>query len=158
MKIIEFTEKYKNQVIQLILNIQNKEAGINLTLNEQPDLNDIQKSYMMQGGNFWIAINEKDEVIGTIGIINKTNGYAVLKKFFVHSDYRKKKVGFQLYQILLKFCRNNHIKVIILDTSSVATASHKFYEQNGFAKISKEDLPIFYEFPDRNSILYIKTI
>ena len=158
MNIIQYDEKYKENVIRLILDIQNKEAGIHLFLEEQPDLYDIKKSYIENGGNFWIVRNEADEVIGTIGIMNKGNGYGVLKKFFVRADFRKQKVGLMLYQKLLFFCKNNEIKTIILDTPSVAKASHRFYEQNGFMKIAKENLPIHYEFPDRDSLLYVKQI
>ena len=34
----------KNEIIELILEIQNREAKINLPLEEQPDLKDIQSS------------------------------------------------------------------------------------------------------------------
>ena len=156
MEIIAYKKEYKEQVIKLILDIQNREAGIDLSLKEQPDLYDIQNSYMDKGGGFWIALDEKDEVIGTIGLINKGKGYGILKKFFVRSDYRSKKVGFRLYEALLAFCSDKDFKIIILDTPAVAKASHQFYERNGFSKITKEELPISYEFPDRNSYLYLK--
>lgn len=156
MKIITYNEKYKEEIISLILNIQNQEAGINLSLHEQPDLNDVQTFYLDDGGCFWVALSKQNEVIGTIGLMNKKNGYGILKKFFVRSDYRNKKVGFNLYQVLMAFCRSNKFHVLILDTPSVAKISHKFYEKNGFIRIEKKDLPISYNFSDRNSYLYLK--
>ncbi|MDE6101429.1 MAG: hypothetical protein K2F73_00415 [Ruminococcus sp.] len=45
MEIITYQEKYKQQIIDLILHIQNEEAKISLTLDEQPDLMDINVSY-----------------------------------------------------------------------------------------------------------------
>lgn len=45
MEIIEYDQKYQEQIIDLILHIQNEEAKINLSLAEQPDLLDIFKSY-----------------------------------------------------------------------------------------------------------------
>lgn len=153
MLIKQFTDQYHQQVIDLTLNIQNNEAKISLTLDEQPDLKDIQLNYL-NNGNFWIAVNGQNEVIGTIALMNKGNGYGVLKKFFVRQDYRSRKVGWQLYQSFLNYAMEHQFKVIILDTSAVAKASHRFYERNGFKLISKKDLPISYQYPDRESYLY----
>lgn len=158
MEIVTYNEIYKHEVIQLILDIQNQEAGIGLSLEEQPDLNDIETFYMKSGGGFWTALNDENEVIGTIGLINKKNGCGVLKKFFVRSDYRSQKVGFRLYRKLIDFCLANQFDTLILDTPSVAKTSHKFYERNGFFRIVKEELPVPYDYPDRNSYLYKKNL
>ncbi len=85
----------------------------------------------------------------------RENNCAILKKFFVKSGYRGQKVGLRLYLHLLEFAKSNAVKHIILDTPSVAKASHKFYERAEFCKINKSDLPIDYSFPDRNSIVYM---
>ncbi len=154
MQIITYNKKYKNQIIELILNIQNNEANINLGIEEQPDLLDIYSSYEKNGGEFWIAVDE-DEVIGTIALMNKGNANSVLKKFFVRQDWRNKKVGLELYKKLLEFANNHNIKMILLDTPSVAQASHKFYEKAGFKRIDKNELPFEYDYPDRNSYLYL---
>ena len=45
MEIIKYNEKYKQQVINLILHIQNDEAKLNLSIEEQPDLLDIPSYY-----------------------------------------------------------------------------------------------------------------
>ncbi|MCM1126368.1 MAG: GNAT family N-acetyltransferase [Lachnospiraceae bacterium] len=158
MLITDYQEKYKEQIIQLILTIQNQEAGINLSLDEQPDLRDIDFFYTKNGGHFWLAVNEQDEVIGTIALMNKKGGVGILKKFFVRSDCRGQKIGLQLYSSLLNFCTHNNIKTLILDTPAVAAASHRFYERNGFVQITRDNLPIPYDFPDRNSYLYLKRI
>lgn len=57
--------------------------------------------------------------------------------------------------MLLEYDENAGVKCIILDTPSVARASHRFYEKAGFQRISRESLPIEYSFPDRDSLLYI---
>jgi len=158
MVITGYKSKYKEEVIQLILTIQNQEACIDLPLEDQPDLNDVEQAYMKDGGYFWIALDEQEEVIGTIALMNKKGGFGILKKFFVRADYRSQKVGLNLYLALLDFCERQGIRTLILDTPSVAKASHRFYEKNGFAKITKENLPIPYDFPDRDSYLYIKQL
>ncbi|MEI3161880.1 MAG: GNAT family N-acetyltransferase [Lachnospirales bacterium] len=154
LDIITYKSEYKEQVISLILNIQNNEAHINLPLCEQPDLSNIEHCYRDKGGEFWIAV-ENGKVIGTIGFMACENNCGILKKFFVKSAYRSQKIGLSLYLKLIEFAKSKGIKHIILDTPSVAKVSHKFYEKAGFYKISKEDLPIEYNYVDRNSILYI---
>lgn len=154
MEIITYQEKYKNQVIDLILHIQNDEAKISLSLEEQPDLMDIDSCYRKSGGEFWVAV-ENDSVVGTIALMPKDSGNGVLKKFFVHKDYRGKKVGYALYCNFIEFARKNNIRTIILDTPSVARESHIFYERVGFVKINHEKLPFEYNYPDRNSYLYM---
>ncbi len=84
----------------------------------------------------------------------------MLKKFFVCSEYRGKEYGvaISLYNNLLDFAKEKGIDNIILDTPLVAKRAHNFYEKVGFVKISKEDLPIKYDYTDRNSILYLLKI
>lgn len=45
MHIEPYCGKYDKQIIKLLLDIQNNEARINLSIEEQPDLLDIKYSY-----------------------------------------------------------------------------------------------------------------
>lgn len=157
LKIINYNDKYRDEIISLVLDIQNNEFKINLSLAEQSDLMNINESYIVGGGNFWIALND-DKVIGTVALMMKENNCAVLKKFFVKSEFRSKKIGFKLYNELLSYAKEKGVKHIILDTPSVARKSHKFYEKAGFKKVTKAELPVDYVYPDRNSYLYLLDI
>ena len=154
MEIKTYSENYKVEIISLILEIQNDEAGINLSLQEQPDLLDISQSYQRNGGEFWIALND-NKIIGTIGLMKKEQQCAILKKFFVKKEFRSQKVGLALYNELLTFAKSLDVQHIILDTPSVALASHKFYQKAGFRRINIEELPVSYSYPDRDSIIYM---
>ncbi len=154
MEIMTYQEKYKDQIINLILDIQNNEAKINLSLDEQPDLKDIRTCYEKDGGEFWIAL-EDDEVIGTLALMNKENGNAVLKKAFVKAEYRKNGILSLLYDELLKFAKEKKIHRFVFDTPSVATDCHQFFEKRGYQKITKEEIPFEYDFPDRDSYIYM---
>ena len=154
MHIETYSEKYKDDIISLILDIQNNEAHINLSLQEQPDLLDISSCYQQKGGEFWIALSGS-EVVGTIGLMLKEHNCAVMKKFFVKKEFRSQKIGLSLYNKLLNFAKSMGVQYIILDTPSVAKVSHKFYEKSGFRKINSIELPIPYSYLDRNSILYM---
>ena len=154
MKIETYSGKYDDEIINLILSIQNEEAKIGLSLQEQPDLLDIHYWYQQSGGEFLVALSD-GRVIGTIGIMLKEKHCAVLKKLFVEKAFRLQKVGFSLYNELLKYAISKSIHHIILDTPAVAHASHKFYEKAGFYRISTAELPVAYSYPDRDSILYL---
>jgi len=52
MEIIKYREEYKQQIIDLILHIQNAEAGIDLQIEEQPDFLNIPSYYEKNGGEF----------------------------------------------------------------------------------------------------------
>lgn len=153
MEIITYQDKFKIQIIDMILNIQNNEAKINLPLEEQPDLQDIPNYYEKNDGVFLVAI-ENDEVIGTIALMNYNNGNGVLKKFFVKKEYRNKGIGRVLFSTLHTFAKDHGFHTVLLDTPSVAKDSHRFYEKSGFRKISENELPFKYEYPDRNSIVF----
>lgn len=157
MKIIEFKPQYQEEIINLVLDIQNNEAAINLPISEQPDLSDIQHSYIDNGGGFWIAV-EDGKVIGTIGAMRINDTWCALKKFFVHKDYRRKKVGFALYSYFLLFASGRKFTDIILDTPSVTTDSHAFYKRVGFKTVRAEEMDVEYNFPDRDSYLFHKKI
>lgn len=154
LKIEAYSGKYDDEIISLILSIQNDEAKIGLSLEEQPDLLDIHRSYQRTGGEFWIALSE-GHVIGTIGLMFKEDHCAVLKKFFVQKAFRSQKVGLSLYNELLKYAVGKGVRHIILDTPAVARASHRFYEKAGFCRISTAQLPVPYSYPDRDSLLYL---
>lgn len=154
MEIITYQEKYKNQIIDLILHIQNYEAKINLSLEEQPDLLDIQTYYQKNGGEFWLAV-ENDIVIGTLALMNMGNGNGVLKKAFVNKAYRKQGILSRLYKHLLDFAKKNNMKLLMFDTPSVAVNCHRFFEKAGYKRISRSEQPFDYDYPDRDSYLYL---
>lgn len=152
-----YNDSYKEEVIKLILHVQNVEYEVGISVKEQPDILDIHSNYINDGGNFWIALNDSGEVVGSIGLQKKNKEVAVLKKFFVYKYYRGKEFGTgkKLYEALLDFAKKQGFSKIILDTPSKATRSHSFYKKVGFKEIDKEGLPINYDYPDRNSIIFL---
>jgi N-acetylglutamate synthase-like GNAT family acetyltransferase len=152
--IVDYRSEFKNGVIDLILTVQNVEAGLNITLEQQPDLLTIESNYLQSGGGFWVAVSEPGDVIGSIGLQRETESIAVLKKFFVKDGYRGAGVAAGLFDKLLAFSDLNGIKTIILDTPAVASRSHGFYIKKGFRQIDKSQAPIKYDYPDRDSLLF----
>lgn len=106
---------------------------MDLSLEEQQDMNAIEDYYMATGGNFWLVMTDDSMVFGTIGLLVKDH-VGVLKKFFVHQDFRgcEKGVSAILYQALVAECKDKSVTSIVLDTPSKCYAAHRFYEKQGF--------------------------
>ncbi len=144
---IEFyTDIFKNKVAELILSIQNDEFGIPITLELQPDLNEISKFYQVNYGNFWIA-RVDDRVIGTIALLDIGNNRSALRKMFVARDYRGKLygIGQKLLNSLIDWAKDKRTTEIFLGTNERFIRAQRFYEKNGFIEIPKQTLPK--EFP-----------
>lgn len=142
MQIQPYSEKYKANIASLILNIQNNEFNVPITLNDQSDLLNIEGFYCKNNGGFWLAL-ENDKLIGTIALIDIGDGQAALRKMFVHADYRgkEKAIGQSLFNFLLSWCKQNSISEIYLGTVEQLHAAKRFYIKNGFEKIEKNMLP-----------------
>lgn len=140
--IAEYSDKFRQPVLDLILNIQRGEFGMRITAQDQPDLADIESFYKTGKGNFWLALNG-NEVIGTIALKDIGNAQAALRKMFVAQDWRggERGIAASLLQTALGWAKDRGVKDIYLGTTPHFLAAHKFYESNGFEEIPKEALP-----------------
>jgi N-acetylglutamate synthase-like GNAT family acetyltransferase len=138
----EFVEDYKDGVIDLILPIQVQEFSIPITIDQQPDLQQIQEVYQKGNGNFWIAIHD-DVIVGTIALIDIGNQQVALRKMFVMENYRGKEwnIAQQLLKVVFAWCADKNVTDIFLGTIDAFKAAQRFYERNNFEKIEVEDLP-----------------
>ena len=89
IKIVRYEAKYQKQVADLIISIQRDEFGVEITLEQQPDLLDIENFYLVNQGTFLIAL-DNHIVVGTIALLDIGNGNGALRKFFVDPNYRGK--------------------------------------------------------------------
>jgi N-acetylglutamate synthase-like GNAT family acetyltransferase len=145
MKVISiqtWSPAYHQEVIDLILSIQQKEFGVAITLEAQPDLQNIPTFYQKNAGNFWVATIE-NKVVGTIALLNIGNNRGALRKMFVHQGYRGKEwgVGQQLLNCLLDWSKQYNFKEIWLGTTEKFIAAQRFYEKNSFGEMDKQLLP-----------------
>ena len=142
IEIDEFSIKYQHDILNLIVNIQQKEFGIDISAADQPDLCDIKDFYQKDKGNFWVALFNK-EVIGTVSLLDIGHGQVALRKMFVNQEYRGKKyqVALALLNTLLNWAQLHKINEIYLGTTPKFLAAHRFYEKNGFNEIAKTSLP-----------------
>jgi len=137
-----FHSRYQAGVNHLILPIQNHEFGIPISVEQQPDLNDIPNFYQQGAGEFWVATAD-DGVVGCIALKDIGEGQAALRKMFVAEGWRGRDRGVanSLLQTLLAHARGQQLQAIWLGTTAKFLAAHRFYEKNGFSEVAEAALP-----------------
>ena len=141
-KVEAYTDRYKQQVFDLIVPIQQEEFNIPITPADQPDLQQIPAFYQNNNGNFWLAINN-GKVVGTISLLDIGNRQGALRKMFVHKDYRGKEhgTGQLLLNTLFSWAKAKEYAEIFLGTTAKFLAAHRFYEKNNFKEVAVAELP-----------------
>ncbi|MDO3411985.1 GNAT family N-acetyltransferase [Saccharibacillus sp. CPCC 101409] len=142
VEVREYASVNQSLVADLILSIQQDEYGIPITLEDQPDLLEIENFYRRGKGNFWTALNG-ERVVGTIALLDIGDGRAALRKMFVAEDFRGGGLGVsrQLLQSAISWAAERGISEIWLGTTPAFKAAHRFYEKNGFAEVPRGELP-----------------
>ena len=135
MKIIHFEESYRDDLIFMIL--QAKDAlGRKPGLNE--DLLDIKSNYFDKGGRFWIAIDENDRVIGSIGYVRVDGTNEVfIHRLFVKVAEKHKGIGTALLMVAEECMKNNKIlvsKVHLGTPKEDWFESYSFYLKHGYVE------------------------
>lgn len=117
------------------------------------------KSGIQSLDKYWVAINNK-KIIGSVGVLKTNNTSAVLKNMFVKKEYRGKDYGLAqllLYKVI-DWSNSENIANIYLGTMNQFKAAHKFYENNGFEKISASKLPSSFISNPIDDIFYKKEL
>jgi GNAT superfamily N-acetyltransferase len=131
-----------DRIAGLILPIQQIEFNVPVTIEDQPDLRDIETNYHRTGGGFWGASYD-GELAGTIGLIAIAGHGGAIRKMFVRKEFRGKelRIAQSLLEALLAHCRQHGITDLYLGTVEKLHAAIRFYERNGFVRIDKNKLP-----------------
>jgi GNAT superfamily N-acetyltransferase len=153
-----WTPQDRVEVTDLIIGIQQGEFGLAITVGDQPDLADVDGFYRSSNGEFWVA-RADHSVVGTIAAINAGDGQVALRKMFVDRDHRGAAgLAAALMSTLLDWARTSHVTTIWLGTTSVMHAAHRFYEKQGFERVSQSDLPRAFPLMTVDSVFYRRTV
>ena len=140
IKILEFNKIMQKDIKEFILENINNELNIQdmkILYEVIKDLDNIEENYINSGGEVLFAYDTNNkEIAGTIAIKYEKN-IAILKRFYVNKKYRKKKIGYLLYNNLEERIKQMKIKNIYLITGNKLKNAHNFYERNGWLKSDK---------------------
>ena len=142
IEITPFAPQHADGVVGVILPIQQAEFAIPITLDAQPDLQDIRGFYQRGNGNFWVALDRRN-VVGTVALLDIGNHQAALRKMFVKATHRGAEHGVarRLLDALFAWCKARGVHEVYLGTTAKFLAAHRFYEKSGFREIARAELP-----------------
>ena len=143
MQIIEYREKYKQQIIELLVEVAVNEYGFK-EWEKWFRLFTID-NYIKNGGNCWIAINDEDKVIGTISLRKIDNITAEVKYLYIKKSERRKGISSLLMMKLIEYANSNNYQKLQLDTYKEFKEAIFFYEKFGFKVKEKIENKFIYE-------------
>ena len=132
MKIIEFENKYRDDMIFMILEAKNalgRVPGLN------PDLLDIKKNYFDKGDMFWIALDENERVINSVGFnTNKNEKEVTLHRLFVKFNLKHQSIGTALLKKAEEYIKskNKNTVYVNLGKGEEWFESRFFYTKHGY--------------------------
>ncbi len=143
----------RKQIMSMISDIQKNEFSI--PINQGTNICILKAEnyfYYNNSYNFWYAVADDGQIIGSVGLnrINKNAGE--IKKFFVIKEYRGTGVARKLMSTLVNAAIKHGFKEIFLGTVDILKAAHNFYQKYGFVKISKDELPEEFELCELDSV------
>ena len=132
-------ENDQRSIRDLIAEIMAREFPKEAATFPTQDLEDISRSYGQLGEAFFVAsINGK--IVGTVAIKQEDKRTALLRRLFVDSKYRREKIGSQLVERAIQFCREVGYEELIFKTTSRMADAIKLMRKRGFQSRAKVPL------------------
>lgn len=153
VRIVPYEDRHRVALSVLVVDIQRGEFGLNASAAGQPDLVDPASFFRGAGGEIWLALAgqaPREEVVGSVALLDFGERRAALRKMFVRADRRGKggRIAERLLETLLAWARAHDFAEIYLDTLPAFKAAHRFYARHGFEELVKDDMPP--DFPAMN--------
>jgi GNAT superfamily N-acetyltransferase len=135
MQIKLYEEKYRDDLIFMVL--QAKDAlGRNPTINE--DLLNIKACYFDRGDLFWIAVDENDRVIGSVGYSKTENpAEAFLHRLYVKPSMKRNGIGTALLHTAEEAMRQRGVRISQVHLGEPEAQwfeSYRFYPKHGYVQ------------------------
>ncbi len=103
------------------------------------DLEDVGTSYGNLGEAFFVAATN-GKIVGTVAVKQEDKRTAMLRRLFVDSKSRRKKIGSQLIDRAIQFCREVGYDELIFKTTSTMKNAVQLCEKKGFVSKARLDL------------------
>jgi GNAT superfamily N-acetyltransferase len=102
------------------------------------DMADIHGTYIVPGGNFWVAAvpdatkAESESIAGIVGLLRTAEGEGKVLSMYVSADRRRLGIGRLLMERVLDWAATCGYHRVFLDTIAANKPSRVFYESIGF--------------------------
>ena len=135
MQIRNFKKKDEIQVKKLVTVVL-AEFGWKPSPKYDPDFYDLFDFYSVGKSKFFV-MEDRNRIIGSVGIEDNGEGQAELRKFFLYKEYRGMGLGEKLVDHALSYSRRNYFKSIHILTDSSLTPAISLYRKKGFEVTKK---------------------
>lgn len=129
-----FKKEDSGDVKELILSILTQEYPFDRSAYSDSDLDRMGEVYGGPKDSFFV-IEEAGHIVGTVGVKQETEEEALLRRFFVHPDYRGRGYGGELLKTAIAFCRDNGYKRIYFRCTDRMSDAMKLCAKEGFKEI-----------------------
>jgi len=148
IKITKFIKEYQNEVQSMVFDglndtAKNHDSNVKLAIKNylnrslKEDLGSIFSHYNAKG-IFYVAINEKSEVVGSLGAEYVDGNKFRLKRLSVKIGYRNSGIAKELLKKVEKWVKCKNGNQLILGTSEIQNKAFNFWTSNGFNLINTE--------------------
>ena len=121
-------------VKELILKILEKEYPFDRSAYSDSDLSSISQTYGGERDAFFV-IEAQGLIVGTAAVKEDSGQDALLRRFFVDPDHRRKGYGAELLNCAINFCRDKGYKHVYFRCTDRMSDAMKLCEKNGFGEI-----------------------
>lgn len=131
MRIIAYEDSYRDDMIFMVLEAKNA-LGRVPRLN--PDLLDVPGRYLSRGDMFWLALDEKDRVIGCVGYNSIPGTSEVwLHRLYVKASRKRSGIGTQLLLMAEGYLRMRGKTAVLVHLGGEEYfESRSFYPKHGY--------------------------
>lgn len=133
MLIKSYEEKYRDDLIFMVLQAKDSLGRIP-SINA--DLLDINANYFDKGTMFWIALDDNDRVIGSVGYAkSEKEDEAFIHRLFIKPALKHKGIGTALLRVVEKEMKNKGIKASLVHLGEPKEQwfeSYSFYPKHGY--------------------------
>ncbi len=135
MHIRKFRTQDNQKVKRFISSILKKELSEVASVYSESDLKNIQEHYSGRREGFFVGI-EKNKIVATGGIKedDRVENKALLRRIFVHPDYRRKGYSLKMLDKAIEFCKDRGYSTIIFRSTGKMSAANNLVLKRGFAE------------------------
>jgi GNAT superfamily N-acetyltransferase len=132
-----YEDKYRDDTIFMVLSAKDA-LGRKPTINE--DLLNVQANYFDKGDLFWIALDDNDRVIGSVGYNSVANSEdVVLHRLFVKYNLKHQGIGTVLLETAENYlkCIGKKCAIVHLGNKEDFYESWQFYPKHGYIEFEQ---------------------
>jgi putative acetyltransferase len=134
-------EEMDNQTMEHIIKRSLESFDLNIpgTAYFDPELSRLAQFYKKQANaNYWVVVNEQDEVVGGVGIapFGQKEGICELQKLYISPEAQGKGLSKELMKVALDFAME-HYSYCYLETLEKLKTANLLYIKLGFEPLEK---------------------